>query len=161
MSPVYNEMKWTVYVRVVMKSEIRGIELIARIIGQNDVGEESSRSPTLLKTVDEQGVKCGIVPMQPLQETQDYTDANEPSFIDNNETVLNVKLVSASVDVGDIVIDAGFLSGVGPQPIGTGFVLHVDPPSVELEFMPEYEAAFEDDWMNGWRIQSMIDQFLS
>jgi hypothetical protein len=33
MSPVYNEMKWTVYVRVVMKSEIHGIELIARIIG--------------------------------------------------------------------------------------------------------------------------------
>jgi hypothetical protein len=115
----------------------------------------------LLKTVDEQGVECGIVHMQPLQETQDYTDANESSFIDNNETVLNVKLVSASVDVGDIVIDAGFLSGVGPQPIGTGFVLHVDPPSVELEFMPEYEAAFEDDWMSGWRIQSMIDQFLS
>jgi hypothetical protein len=49
MSPIYNEMKWKAYVRVVMKSEIRGIELIARMIGQNDVGEESSRSPTLSK----------------------------------------------------------------------------------------------------------------
>jgi hypothetical protein len=97
------------------------------------------------KTVDEQDVECGIVHMQPLQETQDHTDADEPSFIDNNETVLNVKLVSASVDVDDIIVDVGFISGVGPQPVGTGFVLHVEPPSVELEFMPEYEATFEDD----------------
>jgi hypothetical protein len=44
-----------------MKSEICGIELVARMVGQNDVGDESSRSPTLPKVVDEQGIKCGVV----------------------------------------------------------------------------------------------------
>jgi hypothetical protein len=41
MSPVCNEKEWTTYVRVVMKSEIRGIELVARMVGRNDVGDES------------------------------------------------------------------------------------------------------------------------
>jgi hypothetical protein len=53
MSPVYNEKEWTSYVSVVMKSEIHGIELVARIVSQNDGGDESSRSPTLLEAVDE------------------------------------------------------------------------------------------------------------
>jgi hypothetical protein len=34
-----------------MKSEIHGIELIAKMVGQNDVGDKSSLSPTLHNTV--------------------------------------------------------------------------------------------------------------
>jgi hypothetical protein len=30
-----------------MKSEIRGIELVVRMVARNDIGGESSRSPTL------------------------------------------------------------------------------------------------------------------
>jgi hypothetical protein len=36
------------------------------MVGQNDVGDESSRSPTLSEAVDEQDVECGIVLTQPL-----------------------------------------------------------------------------------------------
>jgi hypothetical protein len=32
-SPVCNENEWTTYVRVVMKSEIHGIELVTRMVG--------------------------------------------------------------------------------------------------------------------------------
>jgi hypothetical protein len=49
MSPVCNE-EWMTYVGVVMKSEIHGIELVVRMVGQNDVGDERyglSRSPDL------------------------------------------------------------------------------------------------------------------
>jgi hypothetical protein len=53
MLPFCNEMKWTTYVVVVMKSKIHRIELVARMVGQNDVGDESSQLPTLLKAVDE------------------------------------------------------------------------------------------------------------
>ena len=49
--------------------EIHGIELVARKIAQNDVGHESSRSPTLPEAVDEQHVECGVVLTQPSQET--------------------------------------------------------------------------------------------
>jgi hypothetical protein len=38
--------------------------LITRMVGQNDVGDESSLLPTLSEEVDEQGIKCGIVIMQ-------------------------------------------------------------------------------------------------
>jgi hypothetical protein len=69
MLPVCNEKKWTMYVRVVMKSEIRGIELVARMVSQNDVGDKSSRSPMLTEVVDEQGLECGIVLMQSSQES--------------------------------------------------------------------------------------------
>jgi hypothetical protein len=48
------------------------------MVGQNDVGDESSRSPTLSEAVDEQDVECGIVLTQPLQETHDDSDADEP-----------------------------------------------------------------------------------
>jgi hypothetical protein len=61
MSPVCNENDWTAYVRVVMKSEIHVIDLVARMAGQNDVDDESCQSPTLPEAVDEQGVECGIV----------------------------------------------------------------------------------------------------
>jgi hypothetical protein len=44
-----------------MKSEIRGIELVARMVSRNDVGDESSRLSTLLDAVDEKHVKCGVV----------------------------------------------------------------------------------------------------
>jgi hypothetical protein len=47
-----------------MKSEIRGIELVATMVGRNDVGDESSQLPTLSEAVDEQGVECGVVLMQ-------------------------------------------------------------------------------------------------
>jgi hypothetical protein len=61
MSPVCDKKEWTAYVGVVMKSEIRGIELVARMVAWNDVSDESSRFPTLPKAVDEQHVECGIV----------------------------------------------------------------------------------------------------
>jgi hypothetical protein len=65
MSPVCDENEWTTYVGVVMKSEIHGIELVARMVAWNDVGDESFRSPTLPKAVDEQHVECGVVVTQP------------------------------------------------------------------------------------------------
>jgi hypothetical protein len=37
--------EWTTYVRIMIKSEIRGIELIARMIAQNDISNKSSQSP--------------------------------------------------------------------------------------------------------------------
>jgi hypothetical protein len=46
-------MEWTMYVRVMIKSEIHRIELVARMVGQNDIDDESSRSPTLSDAVDE------------------------------------------------------------------------------------------------------------
>jgi hypothetical protein len=39
--------------RVMMKLEIHEIELVARMIGRTDVGDESSRSSTLPKVVRE------------------------------------------------------------------------------------------------------------
>jgi hypothetical protein len=69
MSPVYDEKEWTAYVGVVMKSDIHGIELVARLVARNDVGDKSSRSPTLPEAVDEQHVECGVVLTQPSQET--------------------------------------------------------------------------------------------
>jgi hypothetical protein len=86
MSPVYAAKEWAAYVGVVMKSEICGIELVARMVARNDVGNESSQSPTLPKAVDEQHVECGILLTQPSQETQDNT-AEDPLFIASNETV--------------------------------------------------------------------------
>jgi hypothetical protein len=53
MSLVYDEKEWTTYIGVVMKSEIHVIELVAIMISQNDVGDKSSRSPTLPEAVDE------------------------------------------------------------------------------------------------------------
>jgi hypothetical protein len=53
--------------------------------------------------------------------------------------------VCGSVDVGDSVADTGFISGVDPQPIGTGFALDVDLSFVEPKFMPEYETSFRDE----------------
>jgi hypothetical protein len=67
MSPVCDENEWTAYVGVVIKSEIRGIELVARMVVRNDVSDESSRSPTLPKAVDEQHVECGVVLTQSSQ----------------------------------------------------------------------------------------------
>jgi hypothetical protein len=52
-SPVCDEKEWTTYVDVVMKSEIRGIELVTKIVARNDVDDESSRSPTLPEAVNE------------------------------------------------------------------------------------------------------------
>jgi hypothetical protein len=59
-SLVCNENEWTTYVRIMIKSEIHGIEFVARMVGWNNANDESSRSLTLPKAVDEQGVKCGI-----------------------------------------------------------------------------------------------------
>jgi hypothetical protein len=46
---------------VVMKLEIRGIELVVRMVARNDVGDESSRLPTLPEAVNEKHIECGIV----------------------------------------------------------------------------------------------------
>jgi hypothetical protein len=59
--------------------------------------------------------------------------------------MLNMKPVSKSVGVGNVVTDAGFISDVDPQPTATCFTLDVDLPSVELEFIPEYETTFGDE----------------
>jgi hypothetical protein len=53
MSLVCDEKEWTTYLGVVMKLEICEIELVARMVARNDVGDKSSRSPTLPKAVDE------------------------------------------------------------------------------------------------------------
>jgi hypothetical protein len=145
MPPVCNEKEWIAYIGVVIKLEICGIELVARMVHWNDVGDEGSRSLTLLEAVDDQGVECGIVLTQLSQETQDDTDAYEPSFVGSNETVLNVEPISASVGVGDVVADAGMISDVDPQSIAIGFTLNVDLPFIELELMPKYDAVFGDE----------------
>jgi hypothetical protein len=80
-----------------MKSEIRGIELVTRMVARNDVGDENSRSLTLPEAVNEQHVKYGVVLTQPSQKTQADTGAKEPLFIASNEIVLNVEHVCESV----------------------------------------------------------------
>jgi hypothetical protein len=100
------------------------------MVGRKDVGDESSRSPTLSKAVDEQGVECDIVLMQPSQESQDGTDVDEPPFVDLNETVVNMEPVLGSVGVGDVVVGVGMISCVDPQPIATVGVPTGDEPSV-------------------------------
>jgi hypothetical protein len=108
MSPVCDE-EWIAYVSVMMKPEFRGIELVARMFARNNGGDESSWSPTFPEVVDEQHVKCGIMLTQPLQETQADADAEEPPFVANNETMLNVKPVCRSVGVDDGVVDTDFI----------------------------------------------------
>jgi hypothetical protein len=39
MSPVCAKKEWSAYVGVMIKSEIRGIELVARMVAQNNVGD--------------------------------------------------------------------------------------------------------------------------
>jgi hypothetical protein len=132
------------YVRVMMKLEIRGIELVARMVDQNDVGDESYQSSMLPEAVDEQGIKCGIVLTQPTQESQCDADADEPPFIGSNKTMLNVEPFLGSVYVGDVVANVGMISGVDPQLItvvaSIGYA-----PSIFLEFMAEYDATFGDE----------------
>jgi hypothetical protein len=144
-SPVCDEKEWTAYVDVVMESKIHGIKLVARIVSWNDVGNESSRLPTLLKAVDEQHVKCGVMLTHSSQENQVNTDAEEPPFIVSNETVLNMKPVYRSVGVGDPDADTGFILGVDHQSIATRFAIDVDPSFVEPEFMPKYETTFGNE----------------
>jgi hypothetical protein len=79
------------------------------------------------------------------KKTQDDPNVDEPLFIDSNKTVLNVKPVSRSVGVGDAVVDAEFILDVDPQPTATRFTLDIDLPSIESEFMPEYETTFRDE----------------
>jgi hypothetical protein len=59
--------------------------------------------------------------------------------------VLNVELVLGSVGVTDVVGNVGMISSLNPQPIATVVALIVDVPSVEPEFMPEYDATFGDE----------------
>jgi hypothetical protein len=68
-----------------------------------------------------------------------------PPFIGSNETVLNVEPVSASMGVGDVAADVGFILGVDPQPIGTSFDLDVNLPFVKPLFIQEYEVTFGDE----------------
>jgi hypothetical protein len=112
MSPVCDENEWTTYVSAAMKSEMHRIELVARMVAWNNVGDESSRSPTLLEAVDEHHIECGVMLTQPSQETQTDTDSEEPPFISSNETMLNEEPVCGSVGVGDAIVDTGFISGV-------------------------------------------------
>jgi hypothetical protein len=154
MSPVCDEKEWTAYVDVVMKSEICGIELVVRMVAQNNVGDKSYRSPTLPESVDEHHIECGIMLTQPSQETQVDTNSEELPFVGSNDIVLNVELVCGSVGVGDAVADTGFILGVDPQPIGIRFALDVDPSFIEPKFIPEYEAHLR---MSVRRTQPMID----
>jgi hypothetical protein len=50
-SPVCDEKEWIAYVDVVIKSEIRGIELVVRMVAWNDVGDQRSQSLTLHEVV--------------------------------------------------------------------------------------------------------------
>jgi hypothetical protein len=140
-SPVWDEKEWKDYVTIVMKSEVRGIELVARMVAHNDVSDERSRLSTLPEVVDEQDVESGILLTQPWQETQDDT-IEEPPFIASNKTV---EWVCGSASVGDVLPDTGFISGVDPQPIALG----VDPSFVELEnkavFGDEHAEDIADD----------------
>jgi hypothetical protein len=45
-SPGCNGKEWTTYVRVMMKSEIHEIELVARMVGRDDIDDDSSRLST-------------------------------------------------------------------------------------------------------------------
>jgi hypothetical protein len=92
MPPVCDEKEWTAYVGVVMKSEIRRIELVAIKVARNDVADKSSRSPILPEAVDEHHIECGVVLTQQSQETQADTDAEEPPFVASNEIVYAVSL---------------------------------------------------------------------
>jgi hypothetical protein len=92
-----------------MKSEIHGIEFVARMVAWNDVGDESLQSPTLTEAVDEQHIEYGVVLTQPSQETQANTDPEEPPFVGSNETMLNVEPVCRSVGVGDAAADMRFI----------------------------------------------------
>jgi hypothetical protein len=107
-SPVCDE-EWTAYVGVVLKQDLHAIELVAKMVARNDVGDESSRSPILLEAVDEQHIKCCILLNQPSQENQDDT-TEEPPFIASNETVEHI---CRSVGVGDSS-RLGFILGVDP-----------------------------------------------
>jgi hypothetical protein len=78
MSPIYDEKEWTTYVGVVIKSEIHEIELVTRMVAQNAVCDESSRSPTLIEAVDKPHVKCGVMLTQSSEETHGDTDPKEP-----------------------------------------------------------------------------------
>jgi hypothetical protein len=49
MSSVCDEKEWTAYVGVMMKAEICRKELVIRMVSRNDVGDESSWSPTFPK----------------------------------------------------------------------------------------------------------------
>jgi hypothetical protein len=68
-----------------------------------------------------------------------------PPFIWGNEIVLNLKPISGSVGVGDVVADVGTILGVDPYPIVTTVTLTGDASSIEPEFMPEYDPVFEDE----------------
>jgi hypothetical protein len=140
-SPVWDEKEWKDYVTVVMKSEVRGIELVARMVAHNDVSDERSRSSTLPEVVDEQDIESGILLTQLWQETQD-DNIEEPPFIASNKTV---ERVCGSASVGNVLPDTGFISGVDPQPIALG----VDPSFVELEnkavFGDEHTEDIADD----------------
>jgi hypothetical protein len=57
-----------------------------------------------------------------------------------------VEPISESVGIGDVVIDVGMILGVDPQPIASVVTLTGNVPSVELEFISEYDAAFGDGW---------------
>jgi hypothetical protein len=56
--------------------------LVARMVGQNDVGDENSQSLTLLEAIDEQGIECVIVFTQPSQKSQDDTEADDPPLLE-------------------------------------------------------------------------------
>jgi hypothetical protein len=171
-SPVCNEKEWTTYVRVGMKLEIHGIELIVRMVGRNDGGDESilGRQRCQKRLMSR---TYGVVLTQPSQESHDDTDVDEePSFISSNEIVLNVKPVLESVGVSDDIADMGIISSVDPQPIATavtitgdapssddtGMISSVDPhpiattititgdaPFIVPEFIAEYNASFGDE----------------
>jgi hypothetical protein len=100
---VCDEREWTSYVGVVIKSEIQGMELVGRKVAWNVMLTQSS------------------------QETQSDTDVAEALFVGSNETMLNVEPICGSVGIGDAVADTGFISGVDPHPIATGFALDVEP----------------------------------
>jgi hypothetical protein len=69
-----------------------------------------------------------------------------PPIVASNEIVLTAEYVSGGVGVADIIADVGMILGVDPHPTATVVTLSVDASFVDLEFMPEYDAVFGDEW---------------
>jgi hypothetical protein len=67
------------------------IELVATRVDQNIICDESCRSPTMPKAVDEQPIEYVVVLTQPWQVLADEGIAYEPAFDGSNEVVHDVE----------------------------------------------------------------------
>jgi hypothetical protein len=129
MGLVCTEKDWETNVEVVMKSEVRGLELIATRVERNNVCDECSRSPTLSEAVDEHAIECPVPLTQPSQASIGEGVAGDPPCVGSNEEVTNME--------PDHVDGMGMLMVVDPEPINTALV--------EEEVLVDDDAAFADE----------------